>query len=246
MGKIVAIGGGEMAEGETLLFDRRIIELTGKSRPRALFIPTASADASEYQDIVQRVYGGDLGCEVEMLLLLADRPSTEAIAARIAAADLIYVGGGNTLRMMKLWRKLGVDALLEQAFHRGTVLSGISAGAICWCAYGHSDSRSFAATDDRWDYIRVRGMGLVDAIFCPHLDEDTRRPDFTRFMGKYGQMGIGLENHCALEIVDDQYRLLTARKGAQAYRIYLQRGTMITETIEQHEDYRPLDELLKK
>ena len=73
MGKIVAISGGEMAEGETLPFDRRIIELTGKSRPRALFIPTASADASEYQDIVQRVYGGDLGCEVEMLLLLADR-----------------------------------------------------------------------------------------------------------------------------------------------------------------------------
>jgi dipeptidase E len=57
------------------------------------------------------------------------------------------VGGGNTLKMMRRWRKLGVDQFLERAYHKGAVLSGISAGAICWFVYGHSDSQQFYHPD---------------------------------------------------------------------------------------------------
>ena len=48
MGKIVAIGGGEIGEGETLAIDKEIVSLTGKDHPRALFIPTASSDSRGY------------------------------------------------------------------------------------------------------------------------------------------------------------------------------------------------------
>src|SRR5690606_35502580 len=128
MGKIIALGGGELRKGATLAIEARIVELTGKARPRALFIPTASGGPENYVETFHAQYGDQLGCETDTLYLPAKRPAPDVIAEKIEAADLNYVGGGNTLRMMKLWRRLGVDALLRQAHARGTVLSGISAG----------------------------------------------------------------------------------------------------------------------
>jgi dipeptidase E len=116
--KIVAIGGGEMGEGQTLAIDQRIVELTGASWPNALFIPTASSDSSDYAAIFSRIYGETLGCNVDVLSLLNDPPSHERIAEMIRGADLIYVGGGNTLKLMRRWRKLGVDDLLREAAAR--------------------------------------------------------------------------------------------------------------------------------
>ena len=116
-----------MREGETLPIDREVIKLTGKARPKALFIPTASYDSVEYWEGFQRVYGGELGCETAVLYLLNLAPSRAELEESILSSDLIYVGGGNTLKMMRRWRKLGVDRLLEQAYNRGTVAAGGSA-----------------------------------------------------------------------------------------------------------------------
>ena len=73
--------------------------------------------------------------------------------------------------MMRRWRRLGVDALLREAYERGAVLCGVSAGAICWFDSGHSDSRSFYSED--WNYIAVTGMGLVEGLACPHYNGET-------------------------------------------------------------------------
>ena len=247
MGRIVAIGGGEMREDETLALDKRIIELTGKRRPRALFIGTASSDDPGYYDNFSGHYGDQLGCETDVLTLLRKRPAPQDIAAKIAAADLIYVGGGNTLRMMKLWRRLGVDALLRQAHARGTVLCGISAGAICWFAAGHSDSRSFAAEPgSAWAYIRVRGLGLIDAFFCPHIDGENRLPNFQQFMGKYSQMGLACDDNCALEIVDDTCRVIVSKASAKAYRVYRRGREVVTEILPADGRDLPLADLLTK
>ena len=107
MSRIVAIGGGGMVEGENLPIDERIVELTGKDRPRTLFVGTASGDDPEKAAEFHRHYGERLGCHTDTLTLLRDRPSADAIARKFAWADLIYVGGGNSLRMLKLWRRLG-------------------------------------------------------------------------------------------------------------------------------------------
>ena len=169
--QIVAIGGGHLKKRETLPIDRFVVELTGRRRPRAVFIPTASGDAEEYCHVFDRIYGERLGCRTDWLRLLASPEDRETAEEKIEAADLVYVGGGNTLRMMKLWRRLGVDRMLESAGNRGTVLAGLSAGAICWHDYGHSDSRSFSGKSS-WSYIRVRGLGFRPVIFCPHLDAE--------------------------------------------------------------------------
>jgi dipeptidase E len=84
-----------------------------------------------------------LKCKTDVLFLIKEQPSKESIQRKILSADIIYVGGGNTLQMMCIWRRLRVDTLLISAYENGTVLSGISAGAICWFDSGHSDSMSF-------------------------------------------------------------------------------------------------------
>ncbi len=115
MGKIVAIGGGELRNSETSDIDREVIRLTGKPRPKALFIPTASYDSVDYWTAFQSVYGEDLGCDTNVMYLLADHPPLQQIEEMILTSDLIYVGGGNTLKMMRRWRKLGVDQMLKAA-----------------------------------------------------------------------------------------------------------------------------------
>jgi dipeptidase E len=242
MGKIVALGGGELREGATRAIDARIVELSGRAHPKALFIPTASGDAENYAEIFRVQFGEALGCETDTLYLLNKRPAPDEIAAKIQAADVIYVGGGNTLRMMKLWRKLGVDALLRQAHARGTVLSGISAGAICWFDSGHSDSRSFAA-EGAWNYIRVRGLGLVDVLYCPHIDAENRLSSFQQFVGKHRVVGLGCDDCCALEIVDDTWRVIASRVGAKAYHVSVRGGQVVTDILQPGGSARPLAEL---
>src|SRR5688572_20748185 len=81
--RIVAIGGGDLRTGETLPLDRRIVELTGKDRPKALFIPTASFDSKDYFDGFASVYEG-LGCDCQPLYLW-DGYTAEEIEATIQA-----------------------------------------------------------------------------------------------------------------------------------------------------------------
>ena len=248
MRKLVAIGGGKMAEGETLAIDRQVVALTGKDSPRALFIPTASSDSQEYWQGFQRIYAGELGCETDVLFLLGVTPTTEELERKILSADLVYVGGGNTLMMMRRWRRLGVDTVLEEAYRRGIVLSGLSAGCICWFTWGHSDSMSFYRPDD-WSYTKVRGMGLVDALACPHYDSATagieRRDDFQQMMRKHSGVGLAIDDHCAFEIIGDTYRVITSRVGAGAYKLTKHRGHISIDPIPQHAEYRPLAPLLQ-
>ena len=120
---IVAIGGGEIRTRGTAAIDREIIRLSRKKHPKLLFIPTASSDSERYWKRVQEYFGAFLKCKTDVLFLIKEQPSYEQIRRKIASADIIYVGGGNTLQMMRLWRRLGVGKLLISAYENGTVLS---------------------------------------------------------------------------------------------------------------------------
>ncbi len=239
--KVVAIGGGELGEGETLPIDRRIVELTGISKPNALFIPTASSDSVDYAATFARIYGDRLGCRTGALSLLSDPPPFDRIAEIIANADLIYVGGGNTLKMMRRWRRLGVDRLLIEAAGRGTVLCGLSAGALCWFQYGHSDSMSFYHPDD-WDYIRVRCLGLLPFTGCPHYNGERRDKHFQAMIARNGGIGIALDDCTALEIIDDRFRIITTRAGG-AYRVERVRGSVVQSQIPVQSTFEKLESL---
>jgi dipeptidase E len=170
--KIVAIGGGNIRTRGTSTIDREIIRLSGEKRPKLLFIPTASSDSIPYWQHSREYFGGFWKCALDLLWLIKSQPTQQGIAKKISWADIIYVGGRNTLMKMRLWRRLGIDKLLKRAWHRGTVLCGISAGSICWFASGHSDSMSFYHPR-KWKYIPVKGLGLIEAIHCPHYNGRT-------------------------------------------------------------------------
>jgi dipeptidase E len=238
---IVAIGGGRIRTRGTAPIDREIIRLSDKKRPRLLFIPTASSDSALYWKHVQAYFGDFLKCKTDVLFLIQEHPSQAQLRRQILSADIVYVGGGNTLMMMRLWRRLGIDKLLKAAYDSGTVLCGISAGAICWFDSGHSDSMSFY-NPQQWNYVNVKGLGLIRGIHCPHYNSLTRgvprRKDFREMIGKIGGIGIALENNCAIEFIDGEfYRVITSKAYAGAYKVYRRDGRVIAERIRQRKQW---------
>jgi len=186
MGIIVAIGGGENGRPgkpyETGTIDKEIVRLSGKSKPNFLFIGlAASRFADSYYNVMCNIYGGMYGCSTDHLTL-DDIQNAHVAKAKISNADIIYVGGGNTLRLMTLLRKYRIDEMLKDAYaNTDKVLCGLSAGAICWCEYGQSDSRKLASGKDI--FIKVTGLGFVPVLMCPHYNtEESRQADLPRMM----------------------------------------------------------------
>ena len=201
MGKILAIGGGENGRGEhpyeTGPFDREIVRLTGKDDPNFLFIGLANSFADSYYATMCDIFHGRLGCTHTDHLTEADLRDPDTLRRKMEWADFIYVGGGNTLRLMTLLRRCGGDRLLDEAYERGTVLSGVSAGGICWCSCGNSDSRKFTSGSDQ--LIKVTGLGYLPVLFCPHYDaEPLRQTDLPRMMRRvHGMPAVALDNGAA-------------------------------------------------
>jgi len=244
---IVAIGGGEIRTRGTTDIDREIIRLSHRERPKILFIPTASSDSERYCGRFVEHFGNFLKCKTDVLFLVDRRPSTREIERKILSADIVYVGGGNTLYMMRVWRHLGVDQLLRAAYADGIVLAGISAGAICWFNSGHSDSMSFY-NPGNWEYINVKWLGLIGGVHCPHYNSMTRgvprRKAFREMIRKIGGTGIALENNCAMEFIDDRfYRVISSKANSRAYRLYKRGRTVVTEQIRHEEQLAPVEAL---
>jgi len=215
MGKIVAVGGGDWQNLETLEIDREIKNLAEEPE-KALLIPTAMEDSEEYQKNFRKLYGEELGLETDSLLLYSD-PSEEEINRKFEWADIIYVSGGNTKAMIEKWRQTGVDDLLREAHENGTVMSGLSAGAICWFEYGHSDSESFEK-DGEWEFIKVEGLNIIeDIIFCPHYHSEDREPGFQEMMEGEETTGLAVNDNAAVKIVDGELEVITSGDEGKVY-----------------------------
>ena len=251
MKKIIAIGGGQIGgrpgvKIETLSIDKEIVKLSGKKKPKLLFVPTASGDAGGYVEMVKNYFGNKLGCKIDSLELIAKKYSKKEIEEKIFKADIVYVGGGNTLKMMKTWRKFGVGALLIKAMDRGIVMSGLSAGSICWFRWGNSDSKRFGK-NKRANMIRVKGLGIIPALHCPHYDAEAHRQKSLKEMIKKNKgIAIAIDNCAALEIIGEQYRILRTKKTANTYKVFWLKGKYFKKLVSVTKKLRPLSELLDK
>lgn len=210
-----------------------------------LFIPTASYDSQDYYDVVKKHFT-KLGFRSVTALYLSDKSLTKKqIENIILSHDAIYVGGGNTLRMMNVWRKMGVDVILKLAHERGIVLSGLSAGSICWFSYGNSGSRKFSSGSNK--LVKVTGLGLIDALHFPHYDaESHRQADLMRMTKNTSKVAIALDNCTALEVVDDKYRIIKSKPTAKARKIYWKNGGYFIKEIAVSQSYTDIGELTQK
>lgn len=242
---IIAIGGGEIRDLETMPLDQLAVEATGKPRPSALFVPTASGDSAAYCDTFRRVYGERLGCQVDELLLSRGPSEVDAAGGKIEAADLIYVGGGNTRAMLDRWRATGVDRWLGAAGRAGKVLIGLSAGAICWCRAGNSDAPMLDGEAGK-KTVRVEGLGLVPLSLCPHIKREPFRRDEFREMLREGRddVGLGLDDLCAIQIRGDEYRIVAAGPEARAHLFRWEGGALVERRLEPDARFRPIGPLL--
>lgn len=251
VGKIVAIGGGEIGRPkkdgtgyypvETMPIDKEILRLTNRKAASLLFVPTASNDSQQYFDLVKKHFLRVGFTSVKVLYLLDTPLTTEQIKEAIMSADAVYVGGGDTLRMMRVWRKLGVDTIFKQALDKGIVLSGISAGSICWFSQGCSDS------GDNSKLMDIAGLGFIDAVHCPHYDvEPQRHFDIRRKMMDSAKVAICLDNCAALEVIGNEYRIIKSKPTAGAYRIYWNSGQCHVEEIEAADSLKDISSLLTK
>ena len=240
---IIAIGGGDVGAGETLAIDRRFVSLVDKERPRLLFIPTATDDNEDYVAQVESAYRDRLGCEVDVLRLCSDDKWLPTIVRKLDSADLIYVGGGNTKAMLEKWRELGVDRELRRLVSTGKPVGGVSAGAICWFRVGNSDWPAYEQIPDMLT-ARLDCLGFVDLVLCPHTkNESFRLDEFTRMMAGETGVGVGLDDCCAIQIRDDDYRFIASRNDVGAHLIYRRNQEMVHEYMEPHDDFRPLTSL---
>jgi peptidase E len=210
-GHILAIGGGGVLSPGSKL-ERQLLELSGKPRPLVAYLPTATADSDEPIALATGVFGRR-ECELDVVTLFG---MPEGAAERVAAADVVYVNGGNTANMLAIWRVHGVDRALREVWQRGGVLGGWSAGANCW----FEDS----VTDSFGPRLRElgAGLGLLPGSFCPHYDTEVeRRGTYTRLV-REGILpsGYAADDDAAFHFAGTELReVVSQRDGARGYRV---------------------------
>lgn len=257
--KIVAIGGGECGRikengerepYETAEIDKEIIRLTGKEKPRFLMLAHAlvtdgEAAEEEYFEAMRAVYGGLYGCECRRLLSSDLYREPEKAKEYVDWADIVYEGGGDTVALIGLWRRTDFDRTLRNAWGSGKVVCGISAGAICWFTLGNTDAPGFKEREVN----KIAGLGFVDAYFSPHCQSGGRRESVLRSLKHINKAGISASDCSAVEIVGDEYRIITsapARDGFRPYvlRTYRDNGRLVEEELSGDAASGRLDDLL--
>jgi dipeptidase E len=236
MSTIVAIGGGELSKYETLLIDRKIISLSKKKHPNVLFIPTASGDAIEYWNTFKEVYKDKLGCKVDVLYILKERLSKKQIEEKISLANIIYVGGGDTLKMMRAWKKHGIDSALGKAYKRGVILSGLSAGAICWFRYGMSDSKRFIKKPkNSWSFMRISGLNLIPLAVSPHhlREKSVRNSGMKKMMQRTPGVGLAIDDNAAILIQDKQYEIIKSKQSTGIKKVFRKNNKVMSKPLAQ-------------
>jgi len=213
MRQIVAMGGGGFLMDDPAL-DGFVLSLTDARRPRICFLPTASGDHPG-SDAALREAFPDASFDTSVLRLF-DREVAD-LTAFLGDQDVVYVGGGNTVSMLAVWRAHGVDGALRRAWETGVVLAGVSAGANCWFEACTTDSFLLGSADPLLD-----GLGLVAGSFTPHYDgEPARRPAVHQLVGS-GALpdGYACDDFAALHVVDAEVQdAVASRAGARAFRV---------------------------
>ena len=212
MRQIIAIGGGGFGrEIKDLKIENYIINQCPKQNPSICFIPTATGDDSGYIDNFYKAFDS-IGCNTSHIDFFK---RTINLENHILKQDIIFVGGGNTKSMLAVWKEWGLDKLLMDAYEGGTIMSGVSAGAICWFENGITDS---------WkDHQAVLPcLGFVKGNCCPHYDEEPERIPYVKEILEKNVLNkcYAIEGFCALHMIDDSPKFIVSfGSGNDSYNV---------------------------
>lgn len=226
MRQIIALGGGGFSmEPDNLALDQYILNQSNKENPKICFIPTASGDSEGY---IRRFYESfnTLPCEPSHLSLF--KPPTKDLEGYILDKDILYVGGGNTKNLLALWKEWGLDNIIKKAWEEGIILSGLSAGSICWYEEG--------VTDSFGDELEpIQGLGFIEGSHCPHYDgEEDRRPSYQQFIATNQlKQGIAADDGVGIHYVNEKIvKIISSRPNAKAYQVSISNGILVEEELD--------------
>lgn len=207
---------------------RYLVKLTGKENPKVCFLPTPMGDSEAYiakwfaiattlplQPFAQKVF-------------ITNSGQKASFADTLLKMDAILVTGGNTLNAIALWKVHGIDNILRKAWEKGIVLSGPSAGAICWFEQGLSDSRPQHLTV-------VKGLGFLKGSNCPHYHtEKERRTTYLKMIEERKLLaGYACDETAGLYFENTILKkVISQNKNDKAYKVSVSNGKVIESALE--------------
>jgi len=224
--QIVAFGGGGFSmEAGNPLMDEYVLGLVEGERPRVCFLPSASGDADHYIVRFFRHFPADRCEPSHVSLFRRERGIGGDVREHLLAQDVIYVGGGSVISLLGVWRAHGIDHVLREAWQRGIVLCGLSAGSLCWFAEGVT---AFHGPPER-----VAGLGFLPHSNAVHYDgEPARRGAYHRFLTEGLRAGYACQDGAALHFRGTQlHRVVASRREARAYHGACVNGRVIETAL---------------
>tara|TARA_B100000214_G_C23934482_1_gene612448 strand:+ start:386 stop:1078 length:693 start_codon:yes stop_codon:yes gene_type:complete len=222
---IVAIGGGGFGRNNSsYLIEKYILNLSAKTTPKICFLPTATGDDDTY---IARFYSifTKLNCSPSHIEFFK---RTIDIRNQIMDQDVIFVGGGNTKSMLAIWKEWDMDNLLNDAYNEGIIMSGVSAGAICWFTNGITDS---------WDneLNLLPCLDFISGTCCPHYDEEPSRIPYVKKIILERKIAncISIEGGSAMHFIDGEpIKNISFKNNKNTYNVFLEGSDIIEKPFE--------------
>ncbi len=231
MKTIIAIGGGSIKEKTTLKIDEYVANLAkqraGDKRAYGLYIGTASHDFMPAFNSFRKTYTSNFDVKADCLLTVNMDTPEEKINDKFSKADLIYVGGGDTVFMLKKWEEKGITSKIIDAYNRGVIICGLSAGAICWFLDMYTDSFIENGESDKYSFHK--GLGVIDCLASPHYN--LRKPDFDEaFLNSNFKSAYAIEDNSAIVFEDGKF-IKSLSSGGNSYKLERENGKLKISSI---------------
>jgi dipeptidase E len=219
-------GGGFTMEPANPLLDDFVLSLADVGEPRILFLPTASGDTTAQINAFKSRFT-ERACVPEQLSLFHLRERTRPLAEIVLSQDIVYVGGGSMRNLLALWRAHELDRLLVHAWQCGTVLAGLSAGAMCWFQGGITRSSGPPEPID--------GLGVLPGSLTVHADGEPERLPVWLAAVRDGTLagGWALDDGVGLLFRGQRIeRAVSSRPGAGAQRVDAIAGELVRKRVD--------------
>ena len=220
--KIISIGGGGFTHETDESLDQFVLSKLNTKNFKVGFLPTASKDNKKKIDLFYKRFENS-NLELSHFNLCS---KIEGFKGWLLSKDIIYVGGGNTFYMLEIWEKNNLIEIFKEAYNKGIILSGVSAGAVCWFDWILSDSKGSSLKP-------IRGINLISGSCTPHSSEDERINQFQENI-KNNKLpeGIAIDDGVAVLFIDGKAtEVYSSRKNHDAYFINKSKKISLKEHI---------------
>ena len=222
--KIVAIGGGGFTHRSDKDLDQFVLNQSDTINLKIGFLATASKDDKYKVDLFYQRFN-KMSHELSHFNLCSN---IDGFNNWILKKDIIYVGGGNTSYMLKIWKQNKLDKIFRKAYENGIILSGVSAGAVCWFDWILSDSVGSLKP--------LKGISLISGSCTPHASESKRIEQFkNNIKNNKLSPGIAIEDGVAVLFIDGKpSEVYSSRKDRNAYFIDTNKKISLKEYIDKN------------